>query len=138
MDLGFKIQKINLGIRIRIMKIPSVSIFRQNGQIWLFWPKFGQKWVVSSKLRKQMLEKESASLRYHVYQFLDKTANFEYLGPNLPKTGYWGRNSKNLNLDSNQHPWGIICTNFQTKWTTLNFWAQMYPKIDFGVGISKI
>ena len=36
MELGFKIQKINLGIRIRILKIPNVSIFRQNGQIWLF------------------------------------------------------------------------------------------------------
>ena len=31
-----------------------------------------------------MLEQESASLRYHAYQFLDKTDNFEFLGPNLP------------------------------------------------------
>ena len=77
-------------------------------------------------------------MRYHVYQFSDKTANFEYLGPNLPKTGYSDRNSKNLNLDSNQHPWGIMCTNFQKKGTTLNFRAQICPKIDFGVGISKI
>ena len=29
MDLGFKIQKANLGIRIRILKIPSVPIFRE-------------------------------------------------------------------------------------------------------------
>ena len=44
MDLGFEIQKTNFGIRIRILEIPCVPIFRQNGQIWLFgliWPKIG-------------------------------------------------------------------------------------------------
>ena len=34
-----------------------------------------------------MLEEESASLRYHVYQFSDKTNNFDFLSPNLPKIG---------------------------------------------------
>ena len=32
MDLGFNIQKTNLGIRICILKIPSVPMFSQNGQ----------------------------------------------------------------------------------------------------------
>ena len=31
-----------------------------------------------------------------------------------------------------------MCTNFQTKRTILNFWAQICPKMNFGVGISKI
>ena len=35
-----------------------------------------------------------------MYQFLDKTDNFEFLGPNLPKNGFWGQNFKNLSLDS--------------------------------------
>ena len=43
MDLGFKIQKTNLLVRIRILKIPSVPIFKQNEQIWPFKLKFGQK-----------------------------------------------------------------------------------------------
>ena len=43
MDLAFKIQKTNLGIKILILKIPNVPIFKQNGEIWLFWPKFAQK-----------------------------------------------------------------------------------------------
>ena len=47
-----------------------------------------------------MLEQESASLRYHLYQFLDKTNKFELLGPNLPKNGLWGQNFKTLSLDS--------------------------------------
>ena len=47
-----------------------------------------------------MLELESASLRYHVHQFSDKTNNFDFLGPNLPKNQFWGRNFKNPILDS--------------------------------------
>ena len=47
-----------------------------------------------------MLELESASLRYHVYQFSDKTNNFDFLGPNLPKNQFRGQNFKNLSLDS--------------------------------------
>ena len=35
-----------------------------------------------------------------MYQFLDKTDNFEFLGPKLPKNGFWGQNFKNLSLDS--------------------------------------
>ena len=85
MDLRFKIQKTYLGIIIRILKKPSVPIFRQNGQIGLFWTKFGQNWIFSSKLRKQMLKQESASSRYRVCQLLDKTKNFDFFGPNLPK-----------------------------------------------------
>ena len=40
--LGFEIQKTNVGIRISILEIPCVPIFRQNGQLWIFWPKFGE------------------------------------------------------------------------------------------------
>ena len=34
-----------------------------------------------------------------MHQFSDKTDNFEFLGPNLPKNEFWGRNFKNLSLD---------------------------------------
>ena len=47
---------------------------------------------------------ESASLRHYVHQFSDKTNKFEFLGPNLPKNGFWGRNFKNLILDSESTP----------------------------------
>ena len=52
MDLGFKIQKTNLVIIIRILKITSVPIFKQNGQIWIFRPKFAQKWILGSTFLK--------------------------------------------------------------------------------------
>ena len=33
MDLGLEIQKTNVGIRITIVKMPCVPIFRKNGQL---------------------------------------------------------------------------------------------------------
>ena len=86
MDLGFKIQENNFGIRIRILK--CVPIFRQNGQIWLFWPKFGQNVVFGLIFRKQKLKKESESTRYHVYQFSDKTEKFDFFVSNLPEMDF--------------------------------------------------
>ena len=39
-----------------------------------------------------------------MHQFSDKTDNFEFLSPNLPKNGFWGRSFKNLSLDSESAP----------------------------------
>ena len=50
--LGFEIQKTNVGIRISILQIPCVPIFRQNGQLWIFGSKFAQKWILGSKFQK--------------------------------------------------------------------------------------
>ena len=44
-DLGFETEKNNFGIRINIVEILCVPIFSQTGQLWLFWPKFAQKWI---------------------------------------------------------------------------------------------
>ena len=82
----------------------------------------------------QSLDSESASLRYYVYQFSDKTDNFEFLGLNLPKIGFWDQNFKNLSLDSASLRYYV----YQFLRRILNFWAQICPKMDFWVGISKI
>ena len=50
--LGFEIQKTNVGIRISILEIRCVPIFRQNGQLSIFGPKFVQKWILGSKFQK--------------------------------------------------------------------------------------
>ena len=50
--LGFEIQETNVGIRISILEIPCVPIFRQNGQLWIFGPKFAQKWILGSEFQK--------------------------------------------------------------------------------------
>ena len=46
--LGFQIQKTNVGIRISILEIPCVPIFRQNRQHWIFGSIFAQKWFLRS------------------------------------------------------------------------------------------
>ena len=40
------------GFGISILEIPCVPIFRWNGQLWLFGPKFALKWTLASKFRK--------------------------------------------------------------------------------------
>ena len=39
-----------------------------------------------------------------MHQFSDKTDNFEFLGPNLPKNQFWDPNFKNLSLDLESTP----------------------------------
>ena len=51
-NLELEIHKTNVGIRISILKIPCVPIFRQNGQLWRFWLKFAQKWVLGLEIQK--------------------------------------------------------------------------------------
>ena len=50
--LGFEIQKSNVGIRISFLEIRCAPIFRQNGQLWIFGPKFGQKWILGLEFQK--------------------------------------------------------------------------------------
>ena len=163
---GFWGQKSKSGFGISILEMLCVPIFRQKKQIWIFEPKFANKWILESKFKNVSLDVESASLKYYVYLFSDKTNEFEFLGPNLPTNEFWGHSFKNLTLDlesaslrysvhqfsdktenfeyldpnlpkngfwglnfkvwiRNQHLWDTMCTNFQTKWTTLTFWAHI-------------
>ena len=55
-DLGLAIQKTIVGRRISILDISCVPIFSQNEQLSIFRPKFVQKRIQGSKLRKIMSE----------------------------------------------------------------------------------
>ena len=52
MDLSFENQKTNVGIRINILQIPGVPIFRESKQFLLFQPKFAQNWILGSQFQK--------------------------------------------------------------------------------------
>ena len=101
--LGMEIEKSNVGIRSNIVKTLRMPIFSQTGQLWVLLSKFSQKWISVLKF-KNLMEQESAYLRYYVHQFLDKSDNFEFLGPNLPINRFWGQNFKNLSLDLESRP----------------------------------
>ena len=78
-----------------------------------------------------MLVQESASLRYHVYQFSDKTDTFDFMGPNLPKNRFWDRNFKNLSLDSESASLRHYVHQFSYRTDNFDFLAPNLPKIGF-------
>ena len=113
--LEFEIQKTIVGIRISIFEIPCLPIFKQNEQLWPFRSKFAQKWILGQNFKNLSLDSESASLRYYVHQFSDKTDNFEFLGLNLAQNRFWCRNFKNLSLDSESTPLKYHMGQFSVK-----------------------
>ena len=52
MDLWLEILKINIRIRMIILKILCVPILRQIEQLPLFWAKFVQKWMLGFEFQK--------------------------------------------------------------------------------------
>ena len=68
-------------------------------------------------------------MRYHAWQLLDKTDNFNFLEPNLPKDGFWGKNFKNLNLDSESAHTKYHVNQFSVKMDNFEF---------FGLNLGKL
>ena len=86
--LESEIQKTNVGIRISILEIPCVPIFRQNRQLWIFGPKFAQKWIFGSKFQKSKSGfgiKILDILRVPIFR---QNGQLWIFGPNLPKNGF--------------------------------------------------
>ena len=77
-------------------------------------------------------------MRYHAYQFLDKTDNFGFLDLNLPKNGFWGQNFKNPSLDSESTSLTYYEYQFSDKTDNFELLGPNLPKMDFGVKDSKI
>ena len=78
---------------------------------------------------KSIFNFQSASLRYHVCQFSDNTNNIDFLGPNLPKNGFWGRNFKNLSLGSESAPPKYHVSQFSVKMKNFEY---------FGLNLGKL
>ena len=62
-------------------------------------------------------------------QFSDKTDNFDFLGPNLPKNGFLGWNFKNLSLDLESAPPRYHVSQFLVKMDNFEF---------FGLNLGKL
>ena len=67
-----------------------------------------------------------------MYQFLDKMDNFEFLGENLPKNGFWSRNFKNLSLDSESASLRYYVHQFSDKTDNIEFLGPNLPINGFG------
>ena len=95
-DLGLEIQKTNGGTRISIVEMPCVPILRKNGKLWLFQPKFAQKWILGIEFQKSTFGFGICTSEIpcvSIFSFMD---NFDFFAPNLPKNGFCGQNVKNL------------------------------------------
>ena len=57
--------------------------------------------------------------------------NFEFLGPHLPKNGFWGRNFKNISLDSELASLRYPVRQFSDKTDNFKFLAPNLPKNGF-------
>ena len=57
--------------------------------------------------------------------------NFEFLGPNLPKNGFWGQNFKNLSLDSESASLRYYVHQFSDKTDNFEFLGPNLPKNGF-------
>ena len=62
-------------------------------------------------------------------QYSGKTDNADFLAPNLAKNGFWGRNFKNLNLDSESAPTKYHVNQFSVKMDNFEF---------FGLNLGKL
>ena len=76
-----------------------------------------------------MLERESESSSYHVWQFSGKTNNFDFVGSNFPKNRFWGQNFKNLRLDSQSTP---------PRYHVCQFSVKMDNSELFGLNLGKL
>ena len=74
-ELGFDIHKTNVGIRISICETPSVPIFRQNGQLWIFVSNLPKNGFWGQNFKNLSLDSKSAPPVNHVCQFSVKMNN---------------------------------------------------------------
>ena len=84
-DLGLEIQKSNIWIKISILEMLCVSIFRQNGNFLLFRPKFAQKLNLRSEFQNFKFGFGITTSIYHVCQLSVKMENFEFFSLSLEK-----------------------------------------------------
>ena len=66
-----------------------------------------------------------------MYQFSHKTDNFEFLGPNLPKNGFWSQNFKNLTLDLESASLRYYVYQFSDKTENFEFLGPNLPETGF-------
>ena len=52
MDCGVEFENCKCRIEIRILEILCAPIFRQSGQVWIFWPDFAQNLILVLEFQK--------------------------------------------------------------------------------------
>ena len=103
-DLGLEIQKVNVRIRISILKIPCVPIFRLNEQLWLFWPKFAQKSILELEFQKYKSGSGISISNIPCVPTFSQN-NFKFLGLNLGRLPNYMRYFGSNNVEGVAESW---------------------------------
>ena len=117
--------------------------FSGNGQLWLFGPKFAQKWILGSEYQKTHVGIKTSILEIPCVPIFRQNRQLVFLGPNLPKTRSWGQNFKNLSLDSKSAPPRYHVSQFSVKMDNFEFFDQNLGKLPnyvryFGTNIVEV
>ena len=70
-------------------------------------------------------------MRYHMYQFSDKTDKLDFLGPRLPQNEFWCQNFKNLSLDLKSASLRYYVHQFSDKTDNFEYLGTNLPKTGF-------
>ena len=66
-----------------------------------------------------------------MYQFPEKMSNFDFLGLNLPKNGFWCQNFKNLSLDLKSASLRYYVYQFSDKMDSFEYLGPNLPENGF-------
>ena len=113
--LGFEIQKTNVGIKISMLEMSCVPIFRQNGHLWLFGPKFGQKWILGSKFQKSKSGFRISILETLCAPIFRQNGQLWIFGPRFAHKWILESNFENLSLDLKSIPPVYLVCQFSVK-----------------------
>ena len=80
-----QIQKTNDGLRINIIMMPYVPILGGNRQLWIFRPKFAQKWILGLEFRKSKSGSRISTSKIPWTPTFSQKNNIEFFGLNLGK-----------------------------------------------------
>ena len=132
MNLDFRIQKTNAGIRISFQKIPYVPIFRQNAQLWLFRSKFDLKRNLESKIQKTNVRIRISILEIPCVPIFRQNAQLWLFWPRFSQKWILGLEFQKFNVGINvsilEIPW-LLSPNFPKN----RFWSPNFKSQSLGL-----
>ena len=110
------------------MKYCVCATFQTKQTALTFLSQICLKMDLGLEIRKTNFGIRIKSLRYSVWQFLKKSGNFDFFGPNMPNNGFWGRNFENLSPDAESAPPRYHVNLFTAKTNNFDFFWPKYAQ----------
>ena len=111
--------------------------FIENKQLWIFWLKFAQKWILELEFQKCKCRFGISILELLGGPIFRVKGQFWTFGPKFAQKWILGLNLKNLSVQLELASLRYHVHQFSHKVDKFKFFALNLPKIDFRVGISK-